>query len=98
MLAALAAANRILSVRANCRRCIWRLPERVNSKSSAQPQAQSEHLAGCVHFLGFVRDRSPLWAAAQAAIFCSEAEGLCTALIEAQGAGVPAIVTRARAG
>ena len=58
-------------------------------------QAQSEHLSGCVHFLGFVLDLAPLWATAQAAIFASEAEGLCTALIEAQGAGVPAIVTRA---
>jgi glycosyltransferase involved in cell wall biosynthesis len=53
------------------------------------------NVAGRVHFLGFRRDLRPLWAAAQIAAFSSEAEGLCTALIEAQGAGLPAVVTDA---
>lgn len=52
-------------------------------------------LAGHVHWLGFRRDLSALWAAADLAVFCSEAEGLCTALVEAQGAGLPAVVTHA---
>jgi glycosyltransferase involved in cell wall biosynthesis len=48
-----------------------------------------------VHFLGFMQDLRPVWSASSAAIFASEAEGLCTALIEAQAAGLPAIITRA---
>lgn len=52
-------------------------------------------LADRVHFLGFRRETSPLWAAADAVAYTSEAEGLCTALIEAQGAGLPALVTNA---
>jgi glycosyltransferase involved in cell wall biosynthesis len=48
-----------------------------------------------VHFLGFVQDLRPVWSASSAAIFASEAEGLCTALIEAQAAGLPAVITRA---
>jgi glycosyltransferase involved in cell wall biosynthesis len=52
-------------------------------------------LAGRVHWLGFRRDLRALWAAADLAVFCSEAEGLCTALVEAQGAGLPAVVTHA---
>ncbi|HEY3323987.1 MAG TPA: glycosyltransferase [Planctomycetota bacterium] len=48
-----------------------------------------------VHFLGFVRDLRPFWASATMACYASEAEGLCTALIEAQGCGLPAVATRA---
>ena len=48
-----------------------------------------------VHFLGFVQDLRPVWSASNAAIFASEAEGLCTALIEAQAAGLPAVITKA---
>lgn len=48
-----------------------------------------------VHFLGFVRDLRPLWAATSLAMYVSEAEGLCTGLVEAQGAGLPAVVTKA---
>ena len=48
-----------------------------------------------VHFAGFLSDLSPLWAASSMVIFASEAEGLCTALIEAQGAGLPAVITKA---
>ena len=57
--------------------------------------AATGEMAGLVHWLGFRRDLRSLWAAADIAAFCSEAEGLCTALVEAQGAGVPAVVTRA---
>ena len=48
-----------------------------------------------VLFLGFQTDLRPLWAVSSMAVFASEAEGLCTALIEAQGAGLPAAVSRA---
>jgi glycosyltransferase involved in cell wall biosynthesis len=57
--------------------------------------AATGELAGRVHWLGFRRDLHTLWAAADLAVFCSEAEGLCTALVEAQGAGLPAVATRA---
>ena len=48
-----------------------------------------------VYFLGFQNDLRPLWAVSAMALFASEAEGLCTALIEAQGAGLPAAISRA---
>lgn len=48
-----------------------------------------------IHFLGFQTDLRPLWAASSMAVYASEAEGLCTALIEAQGAGLPAAISRA---
>lgn len=57
--------------------------------------ARSLGIADCVHFLGFLRDVNPLWGAGCMALYASEAEGLCTALIEAQAAGLPAVVTRA---
>jgi len=46
-----------------------------------------------VHFTGFSRELKTLWALADVALFASEAEGLCTALIEAQAAGLPAVVS-----
>jgi len=48
-----------------------------------------------VHFLGFQSNLRPLWGMSSMAVYASEAEGLCTALIEAQGAGLPAAVSRA---
>lgn len=66
-----------------------------NLLNELEAQVKKEGLAGWVHFLGFRRDLRALWAAADVAIYASEVEGLCTALIEAQGAGLPAIVTRA---
>jgi len=48
-----------------------------------------------IHFIGFAKDLRPLWASSTIAFYASEAEGLCTALIEAQGAGLPALITRA---
>jgi L-malate glycosyltransferase len=57
--------------------------------------AQSLGLRDCVHFLGFLRDVSPVWAAGTLACYTSEAEGLCTALVEAQAAGLPAVITAA---
>ncbi|HYF52526.1 MAG TPA: glycosyltransferase family 4 protein [Planctomycetota bacterium] len=48
-----------------------------------------------VHFTGFLKDVAELLAAGDVAVYASEAEGLCTALVQAQGAGLPAIVTRA---
>jgi len=58
-------------------------------------EAQKRALQAQVHFLGFLRDLRPLWGASALAVFASEAEGLCTALIEAQAAGLPAVITRA---
>lgn len=55
----------------------------------------SQGVAGRIHWLGFRKDLRALWAVADWAVFASEAEGLCTALVEAQGAGLPAVVTRA---
>ena len=60
-----------------------------------QQDAQQQGIAKHVHFLGFVQDLKPVWGASNAAVFASEAEGLCTALVEAQGAGLPAVITRA---
>ena len=57
--------------------------------------AKSLGLDGHVHFLGFQQDLRPLWAAASMAVYASVAEGLCTALVEAQGTGLPAVITRA---
>jgi glycosyltransferase involved in cell wall biosynthesis len=53
------------------------------------------HAGDTVHFTGFLKDVSPLWTAADLAVYASEAEGLCTALVQAQGAGLPAVITRA---
>jgi glycosyltransferase involved in cell wall biosynthesis len=52
-------------------------------------------LGTAVHLLGFMPDLRPLWGASDIALFASEAEGLCTALMEAQGAALPAVITRA---
>ena len=64
-------------------------------EGALRAQAVRRGVAGRVHLLGFRRDLRALWAAADLVAFASEAEGLCTALIEAQGAGLPAVVTRA---
>jgi glycosyltransferase involved in cell wall biosynthesis len=60
-----------------------------------QGAAQKLGLEKRVHFLGFVEDLRALWSSSDMALFASEAEGLCTALIEAQAAGLPAVITRA---
>jgi L-malate glycosyltransferase len=64
-------------------------------EQNLQLVAQSLGVSACVHLLGFLRDVTPLWTAGSIAFYASEAEGLCTALIEAQAAGLPAVVTRA---
>lgn len=48
-----------------------------------------------IHFAGFIQDVPPFLAAGDMAVYASEAEGLCTALVQAQGCGLPAIVTKA---
>ncbi len=58
-------------------------------------EASERGLAAQVHWFGFLTDLRPLWASAAMAVYASEAEGLCTALIEAQGAGLPAAISRA---
>jgi glycosyltransferase involved in cell wall biosynthesis len=60
-----------------------------------QREAQARGQDGNIHFLGFIKDLRALWASSTIALYASEAEGLCTALIEAQGAGLPALITRA---
>jgi len=52
-------------------------------------------ISDAVHFAGFLQDVPPFLAAGDLAVYASEAEGLCTALVQAQGAGLPAVVTRA---
>ncbi|MCY3023726.1 MAG: glycosyltransferase [Planctomycetota bacterium] len=64
-------------------------------EESLRGEARRRGMEGRVHFLGFVADLRALWGASAVALFASEAEGLCTALIEAQGAALPAVVTRA---
>ncbi|MFH0937908.1 MAG: glycosyltransferase family 4 protein [Planctomycetota bacterium] len=58
-------------------------------------EVSARALQAQVHFLGFLRDLRPLWGSSALAVFASEAEGLCTALIEAQAMGLPAVITRA---
>lgn len=65
----------------------------LESELRAKAIALGVHERVC--FTGFQRDLRPFWAASDVALFASEAEGLCTALIEAQGAGLPAVVSRA---
>lgn len=64
-------------------------------EDALREQARRLAVSGRLHLLGFRRDLRAFWAAADMAAYASEAEGLCTALIEAQGAGLPAVATRA---
>jgi glycosyltransferase involved in cell wall biosynthesis len=65
-------------------------------------RAACEHLAakrGCagrVKFLGFLRDPSPLYGAADIAVHASWSEALSNFLIEAQAYGLPAVACRAQ--
>lgn len=64
-------------------------------QSALAESAAKEGCAQCVHFFDFMPDLRAFWAMASMAAYASEAEGLCTALIEAQGAGLPAAVSKA---
>lgn len=64
-------------------------------ESELRAQVRATDIVPRVTFTGFLRDLRPLWAVADVALFASEAEGLCTALVEAQGAGLPAAISRA---
>lgn len=66
-----------------------------DQEQALRTEVREQGLEGQVHFLGFLKDVRPLWAGSDAAFFASDAEGLCTALVEAQGAGLPAVITRA---
>jgi len=66
-----------------------------DQEEALRHEARRRGVESQVHLLGFLQDVSPLWAASAVALYASEAEGLCTGLIEAQGAGVPAVITRA---
>ncbi len=64
-------------------------------EASLRALVASRGIADQVHFVGFLADTQPVWALSTVAVFASEAEGLCTALVEAQAAGLPAVITRA---
>ena len=64
-------------------------------EAELRARAQTLGIETQVRFAGFLNDLRPLWACASMALFASDAEGLCTALIDAQGAGVAAAVSRA---
>jgi glycosyltransferase involved in cell wall biosynthesis len=63
-------------------------------EASLRTTARSLELSERVHFLGFLTDMAPLWAGGDLMVMTSENEGLCTALLEAQAAGLPAVATR----
>lgn len=58
-----------------------------------EAQAAALGLAGRVHFLGWRRDLGPVYADLDVVALCSKNEGLPTALIEAQAAGIPVVST-----
>jgi len=93
-IAALARANEILKERGHTGVHLA-LAGTGDQEMLLRQEVSRRGLEGRVHFLGFVQDLRPLWAASAMALFASEAEGLCTSLIEAQGAALPAVVTRA---
>ncbi len=94
MLAALAAVN--AELKASRRPPVHLVVAGCGDQESVlRAQAAERGVAETAHFLGFLTDLRPLWASSQLAFYASEAEGLCTALIEAQGAGRAAVVTRA---
>ncbi|MGD0090642.1 MAG: glycosyltransferase family 4 protein [Planctomycetota bacterium] len=91
---ALARANAILKERGGPALCLA-LAGAGEEEARLRQEISRRGLEAEVHLLGFMADLRPLWAASGMALFASEAEGLCTALIEAQGAALPAVITRA---
>lgn len=62
-------------------------------RQELEAQVRALDLQDRVHFLGWRRDLDPVYADLDAVVLCSRNEGLPTALIEAQAAGIPVIST-----
>jgi len=66
------------------------------ARAACERHAAARGLSGRVRFLGFHRDPSPLYAAADVAVHASRSESLSNFLIEAQAHGLPAVVYAAQ--
>lgn len=62
-------------------------------RAELEARVAAQGLTGRVHFLGWRRDLLPVYADLDVVVLCSKNEGLPTALIEAQAAGLPVIAT-----
>lgn len=66
------------------------------ARAACEQLAAARNLAGRVKFLGFQRDPSALYAAADLAVHASASEALSNFLIEAQAHGLPAVAYAAQ--
>lgn len=66
------------------------------ARAACEQFAQAKRLAHRVKFLGFQRDPSPLYRAADVAVHASWSEALSNFLIEAQAHGLPAVAYQAQ--
>jgi glycosyltransferase involved in cell wall biosynthesis len=66
------------------------------SRAACEQTAARLGCAGRVRFLGFHRDPTPLYAAADCAVHASSSEALSNFLIEAQAHGLPAVAYQAQ--
>ena len=66
------------------------------ARAACERLAAVRGLSGRVRFLGFHRDPSPLYSAADVAVHASRSESLSNFLIEAQAHGLPAVVYAAQ--
>jgi glycosyltransferase involved in cell wall biosynthesis len=66
------------------------------TKAECERLAQARHLGSRVKFLGWQRDPSPLYLAADIAVHASRSESLSNFVIEAQAHGLPAVVYEAQ--
>lgn len=66
------------------------------ARAACEALAAERHLTARVRFLGFHRDPSPLYAAADLAVHASWSEALSNFLIEAQAHGLPAVACDAQ--
>jgi len=66
------------------------------TRASCARLAAGKKLAARVKFLGWQRDPGPLYAAADVAVHASRSESLSNFIIEAQAAGLPAVVYAAQ--
>lgn len=66
----------------------------AHTRAAVLTQIQELGLAGAVRILGHVEDVRPVLAAVDAAVICSDAEGLPMVALEAMASGLPLIATR----
>lgn len=59
--------------------------------AALKAQVKKEHLEDCVHLCGTTKDLTPVWEKTDIFAFPSHHEGFGIALVEAMGAGIPAI-------